>query len=157
MSRPKASVPRKYLSLPPASQAGGSSLSRSVWSIGEWGAKSGANSAMTTIAEMMAIGIHGTRAVRRAPAARRRRHQEERGLRAAGPADCERSTTAIARTLQAEKGRIFVVLSVAKDLIAACQRHEILRCAQDDRGKHGLGQPNARVDIGIEDVDAEVD
>jgi hypothetical protein len=35
MSRPKASVPSKYLSLPPASQAGGSSLSRSVWSIGE--------------------------------------------------------------------------------------------------------------------------
>jgi hypothetical protein len=26
----------------------------------------------------------------------------------------------------------FVVLSVAKDLIAACYRHEILRCAQDD-------------------------
>jgi len=25
-----------------------------------------------------------------------------------------------------------VVLSAAKDLIAACNRHEILRCAQDD-------------------------
>jgi len=27
---------------------------------------------------------------------------------------------------------LFVVLSGAKDLIAACHRHEILRCAQDD-------------------------
>jgi hypothetical protein len=27
-----------------------------------------------------------------------------------------------------------VVLSVAKDLIAACNRHEILRYAQDDSG-----------------------
>jgi hypothetical protein len=26
-----------------------------------------------------------------------------------------------------------VVLSAAKDLIAACNRHEILRCAQDDK------------------------
>jgi hypothetical protein len=28
--------------------------------------------------------------------------------------------------------RNYVVLSVAKDLIAACNRHEILRFAQDD-------------------------
>src|SRR5207302_8202176 len=28
---------------------------------------------------------------------------------------------------------VVVVLSEAKDLIAACHRHEILRCAQDDR------------------------
>jgi hypothetical protein len=27
---------------------------------------------------------------------------------------------------------VIVVLSAAKDLIAACNRHEILRCAQDD-------------------------
>jgi hypothetical protein len=30
-----------------------------------------------------------------------------------------------------------VVLSAAKDLIAACNRHEILRCAQDDRVRRG--------------------
>jgi hypothetical protein len=29
-----------------------------------------------------------------------------------------------------------VILSAAKDLIAACNRHEILRCAQDDNSAH---------------------
>ena len=37
-----------------------------------------------------------------------------------------------------------VILSAAKDLIAACHRHEILRFAQDDNripppGDHGFG------------------
>jgi hypothetical protein len=32
-----------------------------------------------------------------------------------------------------------VVLSEAKDLIADCNRHEILRSAQDDRGYHFAG------------------
>jgi len=35
------------------------------------------------------------------------------------------------------QGRFSVVLSVAKDLIAACHWHEILRCAQDDIGGEG--------------------
>jgi hypothetical protein len=100
MSRPKASVPKRYLSLPPISQAGGSSLSRNVWSIGEYGASSGANSAMTTIADMMAIGIHGTRAARRAPASRRagqsKRHNRRRGLGSAGRAEGGRSAMAMA-------------------------------------------------------------
>ena len=32
-----------------------------------------------------------------------------------------------------------VVLSEAKDLIAACNRHEVLRCAHDDKDPSGLG------------------
>jgi len=106
MSRPKASVPKRYLSLPPIIQAGGSSLSRRVWSIGEYGASSGANSAMTMIADMMAIGIHGTRAARRAPASRRagqsKRHNKRRGLGIAEPVGCEGSAMAIARASWAE-------------------------------------------------------
>jgi hypothetical protein len=35
-----------------------------------------------------------------------------------------------------------VVLSEAKDLIAACNRHEILRCAQDDSGPPEAGSGN---------------
>src|SRR5215204_7415566 len=82
MSRPKASVPKKYLSLPPIIQAGGRSLSRRVWSIGEWGASRGAKTAMMTITEMMTIGTQGTRAVRRGAASRRghtmARHKDQR-------------------------------------------------------------------------------
>ena len=70
------------MSLPPIIQAGGSSLSRRVWSIGECGASSGAKSAMMTITEMMTIGIQGTRAVRRGAASRRghtmARHKDQR-------------------------------------------------------------------------------
>jgi len=101
MSRPKWSVPSRYLTLPPSIQAGGSILSRKVWSIGECGASSGAKTAMTTMTEMMTIGIHGTRAVRRTPAPPRRvssERQNGRGVSAAaGSALCGRSTTATAR------------------------------------------------------------
>ena len=96
MSRPKASVPKRNLSLPPSIQAGGRSLSRSVWSIGECGASRGAKTAMTTITEMMTIGIHGTRAVRRGAASRRghtmARHKDQRWR----VTDDGRSTMAIA-------------------------------------------------------------
>src|SRR5258707_15454617 len=54
---------------------------------------------MMTITEMMAIGIHGTRAGRRAPAVLRaghnKRHNRRRGL-TAGRADCGGSAMAIA-------------------------------------------------------------
>src|SRR6516164_4696664 len=59
MSRPKASVPRTYLKLPPSSQKGGSNLSRSVWSIGEWGASSGAKTAIKTMVAMTRMQSHG--------------------------------------------------------------------------------------------------
>src|SRR3954454_23706283 len=61
MSRPNASVPRMYSGVPPSTQTGGISLSRKVWSIGEYGASSGAKTAIATITAMMQIGIHGTR------------------------------------------------------------------------------------------------
>ena len=35
---------------------------------------------------------------------------------------------------------ISVVLSEAKDLIAVCNRHEILRCAQDDKSAMGVAR-----------------
>ena len=47
--------------LPPSTQAGGMSLSRRVWSIGECGASSGANTAMNTMVAMMTMGIQGVR------------------------------------------------------------------------------------------------
>jgi hypothetical protein len=56
---------------------------------------------MMTMTEMMAIGIHGTRAVRRAPAALRaghsKRHSRRRGLSAGRASDGGRSAMAMAR------------------------------------------------------------
>ena len=71
-----------------------------VWSIGECGASRGANSAMTTITEMMAMGTHGTRAVRRGPADpplghNSRRHRENRGRTTVGCAVDGRSAMAM--------------------------------------------------------------
>jgi hypothetical protein len=90
---------------------------------------------MTTMTEMIVIGIHGTRAVRRVAAALRagqsRRHNKRRGLAAEGG----RSARAIVR--------VNVVLSAAKDLIAACHRHEILRFAQDDRREFGYANTSS--------------
>jgi 3-phenylpropionate/cinnamic acid dioxygenase small subunit len=52
------------------------------------------------------------------------------------------------------QGRFSVVLSAAKDLIAACYGHEILRCAQDDigdevtseMGRRTMAERDARID-----------
>src|SRR5215831_11904628 len=59
ISRPNASVPKTYLASPPSIQNGGNSLSRSVWSRGEWGASCGASRAMSTMLAMMRSGIKG--------------------------------------------------------------------------------------------------
>src|SRR6266498_5304669 len=132
MSRPKASVPRKYLSLPPIIQAGGRSLSRRVWSIGECGASRGAKTAMMTITEMMTIGTQGTRAVRRGTASRRghtmARHKDQRCRATAGD-----GRSAIATTCLPRHG---VILSAAKDLVPVASGDEVLRCAQDDGNCH---------------------
>jgi hypothetical protein len=43
--------------------------------------------------------------------------------------------------------RFSVVLSVAKDLIAACHGHEILRFAQDDSGPGGPRSNDAMTQV----------
>ncbi|GEP59956.1 hypothetical protein RSO01_71220 [Reyranella soli] len=118
--------------MPPSIQAGGKSLSRKVWSIGECGASNGAKTAMMTITEMMTIGIQGTRAVRRGAASRRghtmARHRDQRRWTTVRDG---RSTIATACL-----PRHSVILSAAKDLMPFARGDEILRCAQDDSIHH---------------------